>query len=46
MDSSEITDKLNLSIATVYTHKRNMFNRTELRDTKALLQIAPSIWMI
>ncbi|MDZ7896809.1 MAG: LuxR C-terminal-related transcriptional regulator [Arcicella sp.] len=46
IDSPEIADRLNLSIATVHTHRRNMLNRTGLKDTTALLQIAMSIGMI
>ena len=46
MDSPEIAQKLNITIATVHTHRRNMLNRTGLRDTTALLQIALSIGMI
>jgi DNA-binding CsgD family transcriptional regulator len=45
-DSPEIADKLNISVATVHTHRRNMLNRTGLRDTTALVQIATSIGMI
>jgi DNA-binding CsgD family transcriptional regulator len=46
IDSPEIADKLNISVATVHTHRRNMLNRTGLRDTTALVQIATSIGMI
>jgi DNA-binding CsgD family transcriptional regulator len=46
MDSPEIAEKLNLSIATVHTHRRNMLNRMGMKDTTALVQIASSIGMI
>lgn len=46
IDSPEIAEKLNISTATVHTHRRNMLNRTGLRDTTALVQIATSIGMI
>ena len=46
MDSPEIADKLNISIATVHTHRRNMLNRTGMKDTTALVQIAFSIGML
>jgi DNA-binding CsgD family transcriptional regulator len=46
IDSPEIAQKLNITIATVHTHRRNMLNRTGLKDTTALLQIAMSIGMI
>jgi DNA-binding CsgD family transcriptional regulator len=46
IDSPEIAEKLNISIATVHTHRRNMLNRTGMKDTTALVQIAFSIGMI
>ncbi len=46
IDSPEIAQKLTITIATVHTHRRNMLNRTGLKDTTALLQIAMSIGMI
>jgi DNA-binding CsgD family transcriptional regulator len=46
IDSPKIAEKLNISTATVHTHRRNMLNRTGLKDTTALVQIATSIGMI
>jgi DNA-binding CsgD family transcriptional regulator len=46
IDSPEIAKKLNISIATVHTHRRNMLNRTGMKDTTALVQIAFSMGMI
>jgi len=46
IDSPEIAKKLDISTATVHTHRRNMLNRTGLKDTTALVQIATSIGMI
>lgn len=46
MDSTEIADKLFLSLATVQTHRKNMLARTGMKDVTALLQIALSIGMI
>jgi DNA-binding CsgD family transcriptional regulator len=46
IDSPEIADRLNISIATVHTHRRNMLNRTGMKDTTALVQIAFSMGMI
>ncbi len=46
IDSAEIAKKLNITTATVHTHRRNMLNRTGMKDTTALVQIAFSIGMI
>ena len=46
VDSPEIAEKLNISVATVHTHRRNMLNRTGMKDTTSLVQIAFSIGMI
>jgi DNA-binding CsgD family transcriptional regulator len=46
VDSPEIAIKLNITTATVHTHRRNMLNRTGMKDTTALVQIAFSMGMI
>jgi DNA-binding CsgD family transcriptional regulator len=46
VDSPEIADRLNITTATVHTHRRNMLNRTGMKDTTALVQIAFSMGMI
>jgi DNA-binding CsgD family transcriptional regulator len=46
IDSPEIATKLNITTATVHTHRRNMLNRTGMKDTTALVQIAFSMGMI
>jgi DNA-binding CsgD family transcriptional regulator len=43
IDSPEIANMLNITTATVHTHRRNMLNRTGMKDTTALVQIA--FWM-